>query len=597
MTADDFATRIAAAYATQGAAVDIGRAVHDGTTFPAATVQVPTAMCNRHGLIAGATGTGKTVTLQLLTEQLSAQGVAVFTADIKGDLTGLVKPATPGEKVTARIAELGLAYTPTGAPVQFWSLGGQGPGIPVRATIGSFGPQLLAKVLGANETQRSSLALVFHYADTQGLPLLDLADLTDLLAYLTSDEGKAELKGIGGLSSQTAGVLLRKLVELAEQDAEALFGEPEVSIDHLIRLAPDGRGMVNCLELAAVQDRPKLFSTFLMWLLAELFEHLPEVGDLDKAKLVFFFDEAHLLFDDAPKEFVEQVAQTVRLIRSKGVGVFFITQLPDDVPDQVLGQLGNRVQHGLRAYTPRDAKALKAAVTTYPKTDDYDLEEALTQLGIGEAIVTTLTEDGAPTPVAWTKVRPPQSQIGAVDPAEVDALAKASDLWATYATEVDRQSARELLAAKMGVAAPPPNPPAGAPAAPGAPATGAPAAPGATPPPPPPPAAGSAGAPTPGDLVRNSGLDDTGFDQPPPPPPPTPENTDLGAAPAPRPKAKRNPPPTEHPHATTTSSGGGGGRKKSDDGNVVTDFLKSREGRSTVNNVVRGVFDLLKKRR
>jgi DNA helicase HerA-like ATPase len=587
MTAEDFAARIAAAYAAEGPTVDIGRAVHDGTTFPEAVVQVPTAMCNRHGLIAGATGTGKTVTLQLLAEQLSAQGVPVFTADIKGDLTGLVKAATPGEKVTARIAELGLAYTPAGAPVQFWSLGGQGPGVPVRATIGSFGPQLLAKVLGANETQRSSLALVFHYADTHGLPLLDLADLTDLLAYLTSDEGKAELKGIGGLSSQTAGVLLRKMVELAQQDAEALFGEPEVSIDHLIRLAPDGRGMINCLELAAVQDRPKLFSTFLMWLLAELFEHLPEVGDLDKPKLVFFFDEAHLLFTDAPKEFVEQVAQTVRLIRSKGVGVFFITQLPDDVPDQVLAQLGNRVQHGLRAYTPRDAKALKAAVTTYPKTEDYDLEEALTQLGIGEAIVTTLTDDGAPTPVAWTKVRPPQSQIGAVDPAEVDALAKAADLWATYATEVDRQSAREILAAKMGVTLPAP--------------AGAPVPAGTTPPPPPPPppAAPPAGAPTPGDLVRDSGLDAEGFDPPPPPPPPpTPANTAPAPAPAPKAKPRRNPPPTEHPHATTSSSGGGGGgRKKADDGNVVTDFLKSREGRSTVNNVVRGVFDLLKKRR
>jgi len=511
---DDFGTRIATAYASQGSTVEIGRAVLEGTTHPEAVIAVPTAMCNRHGLIAGATGTGKTVTLQLLAEQLSAQGVPVFTADIKGDLTGLVKPAVPGEKITARIDELELAYTPTGAPVQFWALGGQGPGVPIRSTIGSFGPQLLAKVLGANETQSSSLALVFYYADQKGLPLLDLVDLVEVLTYLTSDDGRAELKTIGGLSSATAGVLLRKLIELTQQDAESFFGEPEVTIDSLIRLAPDGRGVINCLELAAVQDRPKLFSTFLMWLLAELFETLPEVGDLDKPKLVFFFDEAHLLFADASKEFVEQVAQTVRLIRSKGVGVFFVTQLPDDVPDAVLAQLGNRVQHALRAYTPRDAKALAAAVSTYPKTDDYDLEEVLTQLGIGEAIVTVLTDDGAPTPVAWTKVHPPQSQIGAVDPAEVKAMAEASDLWATYATELDRPSAREILAGKMGVA-----------------------------------------------------HDDFDITVP-------------DAKPEPKPKAspKRKAP------------------KKQDDGNVVTDFLKSREGRATINNVVRGVFGMMKKR-
>jgi DNA helicase HerA-like ATPase len=544
---DEFVARLTSAYAADGSTVDIGRAVLDGTTLPEAVVQVPTAMCNRHGLIAGATGTGKTVTLQLLAEQLSAQGVPVFTADIKGDLTGLVKPATPNEKVTGRVEELGLSYAPTGAPVQFWSLGGQGPGVPVRATVGGFGPQLLSKVLGANETQSSSLALVFYYADQKGLPLLDLVDLVDLLTYLTGDEGKAELKTIGGLSSATAGVLLRKLVELTQQDAESFFGEPEVTVDALIRLAPDGRGVINCLELAAVQDRPKLFSTFLMWLLAELFEALPEVGDLDKPKLVFFFDEAHLLFADAPKEFVEQVAQTVRLIRSKGVGVFFITQLPDDVPDAVLAQLGNRVQHALRAYTPRDAKALKAAVSTYPKTDDYDLEEVLTQLGTGEAIVTVLTEDGAPTPVAWTKVRPPQSQIGAVEPAEVKAMAEASEPWATYATELDRPSAREMLAQKMGV-----EPPAAAPAG-----TASPTVRPDLPPP-----------PSPGDLVRDSGIDDDGFDVR------IPDAPEKPSSPKPRPKAKT----------------------KKDDGNPVTDFLKSREGRATVNNVVRGVFDLIKKK-
>ncbi|MCB0978741.1 MAG: DUF853 family protein, partial [Acidimicrobiales bacterium] len=290
MTAEEFSTRIAAAYATDASVVDVGRAMLDDTVYPQAAIQIPTAMCNRHGLIAGATGTGKTVTLQLLAEQLSAQGVPVFAADIKGDLSGIVEAAQPNEKITARVTEMGIDYTPAGAPVQFWALGGQGPGVPVRASIGSFGPQLLAKVLDANETQTSSLALVFYYADKQGLPLLDLADLIELLKYLTSDEGKAELKSIGGLSSQTAGVLLRKLVELDLQDAELFFGEPELSIDSLLRTDTEGRGVVSCLELAEVQDRPKLFSTFLMWLLAELYEQLPEAGDLDKPKLVFFFD-------------------------------------------------------------------------------------------------------------------------------------------------------------------------------------------------------------------------------------------------------------------------------------------------------------------
>ena len=556
----DFGPRIRAAYATDGATIDIGRAMLDGKVHPEAVVQVPTAMCNRHGLIAGATGTGKTVTLQLLAEQLSAQGVPVFTADMKGDLSGLVKAASPHPKITERVDEMELTYTATGSPVQFWALGGQGPGVSVRAAIGSFGPDLLAKVLDANETQRSSLALVFHYADKQGLALLDLVDLSDLLKYLISDEGKAELKTIGGLSSQTAGVLLRKMVELEQQDAELFFGEPELSIDHLMRLDDQGRGVINCLELAQVQDRPRLFSTFLMWLLASLFENLPEVGDLDKPKLVFFFDEAHLLFKDASKDFVDQVAQTVRLIRSKGVGVFFVTQLPDDVPDVVLSQLGNRVQHGLRAYTPRDAKALKAAVTTYPKTDDYDLEEALTQLGTGEAIVTTLTARGAPTPVAWTKVRPPQSQIGAVDPAEVQALAEASEMWATYAEEIDRESAREMLAARMGLES------AGASTAGGGAHSTAP--PAVRPDLPPPPAgAYPSNAPSPDDLLRDSGI----------------EGDPAENAPAPVERSTKAKP-------SKTSN-------KKDDGNPVSDFLKSREGRATVNNVVRGVFSLLKGRK
>ena len=295
--------------------------------------------------------------------------------------------ATPGEsndKVTSRSADVGLPWAATAYPVEFYALGGQGTGIPVRASVSTFGPTLLSKVLGLNETQESSLGLVFHYADTKGLWLDTVADLRAVVQFLTSDEGKADLKDLGGLSSATAGVILRELVNFSAQGADLFFGLPEFDTNDLLRVAPDGRGVASMLELPGVQDRPQLFSTFLMWLLADLFHDLPEVGDLDKPKLVFFFDEAHLLFNGASKEFLDSIQQTVRLIRSKGVGVFFVTQSPKDVPADVLAQLGNRVQHALRAFTPDDAKALKAAVRTYPNTA-YDLEELLTQLGTGEA--------------------------------------------------------------------------------------------------------------------------------------------------------------------------------------------------------------------
>ena len=455
----DFAATIADAYKTSGAAIDLGRGVHDGTVAKDAVVQIPLSMMNRHGLVAGATGTGKTKTLQVMTEQLSAAGVSVFVADVKGDVSGLAAPGATDGPAPKRAGELGVDYTPTSFPVEFLSLGGIGPGVPVRATVSDFGPQLLGKVLDANETQEQSLGLVFRYADDKGLPLLDLSDLRALLTFLDSDEGKAELTGIGGVSSQTVGVLLRSLVTLEDGGGNEFFGEPQLDISDLLRSAPDGRGVVSCLELAAVQDKPKLFSTALMWLLAELFEQLPEVGDLDKPKLVFFFDEAHLLFDGASKAFLDSVAQTVRLIRSKGVGVFFVTQTPKDVPSDVLAQLGNRVQHALRAFTPDDAKALKATVSTFPKSEFYDLGELLTQLGIGEAAVTILSESGVPTPVVHTKLRPPASRMAPAD--DVDGAAKASPLFAKYGQRVDAQSAREMLAARLQQAsAPAPSAPA-----------------------------------------------------------------------------------------------------------------------------------------
>ena len=319
--------------------------------------------------------------------------------------------------------------------------------MPLRATVSSFGPILLSKVLGLNETQESSLGLVFHYADTEGLALLDLADLRALLTHLTSDEGKVELKEIGGLSSATVGVILRSLVTLQTQGADEFFGEPEFDTRDLIRTA-DGKGVISLLELPNLQDRPQVFSTFLMWLLADLFHDLPEIGDVDVPKLVFFFDEAHLLFNGASKAFLDAIAQTVRLIRSKGVGIFFVTQSPTDVPDAVLAQLGSRVQHQLRAHTPKDAKALKATVETYPNSQ-YDLADTLQALGIGEAIVTVLNPDGAPTPVAWTRMRAPQASM---EPMPADWLTKgvaASAMTAKYGQDINRESAYEMLTQRL----------------------------------------------------------------------------------------------------------------------------------------------------
>jgi DNA helicase HerA-like ATPase len=454
MSASDFAKTVSEGYAASGPTLDLGRGVLDGAVVPEAAVRLPLGMLNRHGLVAGATGTGKTKTLQGMAEQLSAAGVPVFVADVKGDLSGLSAPGDADGPGAERASELGMEWAAGGFPTEFLSLGGIGPGVPVRVTVSDFGPQLLAKVLGANETQEQSLGLVFHFADEKGLPLLDLSDLRALLTHLASKEGKAELEGIGGLSAQTVGVLLRSLVSLEDGGGNELFGEPQLAVADLLRTAEDGRGVISCLELPAVQDKPALFSTALMWLLAELFEELPEVGDLEKPKLVFFFDEAHLLFRDATKAFLDSVTSTVRLIRSKGVGVFFVTQTSDDVPREILGQLGTRVQHALRAFTPEDAKALKATVTTFPTSEFYDLEKLLTSMGIGEAAVTSLSERGVPTPVVQTRLAAPRSRMAPAD--DVEAAAKASPLWGKYAERVDAQSARELLAARVAEPAPVP---------------------------------------------------------------------------------------------------------------------------------------------
>ncbi len=435
------------AYASTGDAITLGSVLADGECDPEPIVRVPLAMLNRHGLIAGATGTGKTRTLQLVAEQLSRAGVPVFLSDVKGDLSGVGASGAPNDRINQRAKDTGFAWSPTAFPVEFLSLTGK-KGAQMRATVSAFGPLLLSKVLGLNDTQTSVLTLVFKYCDDKGLLLLDFSDLRAVLQYLAG-EGSSELKNYGGMSKQTVGVLLREMVELEQQGAEAFFGEPEFNIDDLTQTERDGRGLVSILELSDVQDKPALFSTFMLWLLASLYNHLPEVGDVDKPKLVFFFDEAHLLFDGASKALLDEVEKVVRLIRSKGVGIFFITQSPKDIPGDVLGQLGNRVQHALRAFTADDDKALKAAARTFPKTPFYDIEETLTTLGIGDAFVTVLAPNGAPTPPFATRLIPPAARMGPLTDSEMAQRLSSSAQVKEYATPIDRESARELLAKRV----------------------------------------------------------------------------------------------------------------------------------------------------
>ena len=441
---------VRASFPTSGDQVVLGAVVEGTESHPEPLIRIAAGMLNRHGLIAGATGTGKTKTVQLMAEQLAERGVPVFLADVKGDLTGLAAAGEASERVQERVKQTGATWQPTGFQVEFLSLSGK-LGAPVRATISSFGPLLLSKVLGLNETQSSVLTLVFEYCDDRGLLLLDLSDLRAVLQYLTSD-GVADLKEYGSISKQSVSVILRKLVELESQGAEHFFGEPEFDPDDLFVIDAQGRGQITMLELRDVQDKPALFSTFLLWLLARLYNDLPEVGDLAKPKLVFFFDEAHLLFDGASKALHAQIEQVVRLIRSKGVGVVFISQSPKDIPADVLGQLGNRVQHALRAFTPDDEKNLRAAARTFPKSDFYDIQSTLTSLGIGEALITVLTERGTPTPTFATRLIPPRSRMGALTDAEFQSKAGASRLRSKYQDAVDRESARERLAARAATA-------------------------------------------------------------------------------------------------------------------------------------------------
>ena len=409
------------------------------------------ARSNRHGLIAGATGTGKTVTLQGLAESFSANGVPVFVADVKGDLAGISMPGSPSfkhaDKLEGRAVELGMEdYAYSDNPAIFWDLYGE-QGHPIRTTVSEMGPLLLARLMDLNDTQEGVLNIVFRYADEQGLLLLDLEDLQSMLAH-TAENAKELSAQYGNVSRASVGAIQRQLLSLDSQGGGQFFGEPALEIDDFLATDEQGRGYINVLAADKLMRSPKLYATFLLWLLAELFESLPEVGDPEKPKLVFFFDEAHLLFDDAPKALEDKIEQVVRLIRSKGVGVFFVTQNPIDIPEEVAGQLGNRVQHALRAFTPRDQKAIRAAAETFRINPDLDVEQAITELRVGEALVSTLMEDGAPSVVQRTLIKPPRSRLGVVTKKERLIISSVSPHEGKYDELVDRESAEEVLARK-----------------------------------------------------------------------------------------------------------------------------------------------------
>ena len=442
-----FAAQIQGAYSWDVPAVTIGTLIDTGARVPGVTAKMPLPMFNRHLLVAGATGTGKTRTLQLLAEGLSANGSSVLLCDVKGDLTGLAEAGVSSEKLLSRTAANGQDWASSQFPIELLSLGGadsQFPGVPVRAQISDFGPILLARALSLNTTQEQALQLIFAWADAQALELVDLPDLRAVISFLTSDEGKDELATIGGVSKATAGVILRALTALESQGGGQFFGAPGFDTADLMRMDSTGRGIISLLGVGDISSRPALVSAVIMFLLANLFSTLPEVGDVERPKLVFFFDEAHLLFADATKEFERQVVQTVRLIRSKGVGVVFVTQTPKDIPSDVLAQLGSRIQHGLRASTPDDFKKLKATVQTFPKTS-LELDEVLTTLGTGEAVVTVLDPKGNPTPVTPVGIWAPASVMG---PASADTIARinqSSVIMGRYRDAVNPDSAEEKL--------------------------------------------------------------------------------------------------------------------------------------------------------
>ena len=439
-------------YSFKGESFRIGTAVINGEVVPGADVLVPLRTMNRHGLIAGATGTGKTKTLQVISEGLSNASIPVLMMDIKGDLSGIAAAGTENDKIKDRVSKIGGTYKPAAYPVELLSLSNE-RGVRLRATVTEFGPILLSKILGLNGTQEGVVAMIFKYCDDHKMPLLDLKDFIKVLQYI-SNEGKSEIeKAYGKISTSSTGTILRKVIELQQQGADVFFGEPSFEIDDLLRISDDGRGMISVLRVTDMQSKPKLFSTFMLSLLAELYATLPEEGDLDKPKLIMIIDEAHLVFQEATDALLQQIETVIKLIRSKGVGIFFCTQNPQDIPAAVLSQLGLKVQHALRAFTAADRKTIKQAAENYPETSYYDVDELLTQLGIGEAFVTMLNEKGIPTPLVHTMLVPPQSRMDILSDEELNSLVSKSRLVKKYQDVDDTQSAYEILNAKIEEAA------------------------------------------------------------------------------------------------------------------------------------------------
>jgi uncharacterized protein len=445
---EKFIDEVHQGYTFKGDSIILGGAMLDKEPITNSLIRIPLRTLNRHGLIAGATGSGKTKTLQILAEQLSAKGVPSLLMDVKGDLSGVAVPAVSNPKIEERHAHIGTPFSASGSPVEFLSLSDE-KGARLRATVTEFGPVLFSKILGLNDTQAGVVAVLFKYCDDNDLPLLDLRDFRKVMQYATG-QGKAEIEEIyGQISSATVGTIMRKIVELEQQGAEVFFGERSFEVDDLCRLDENGRGIISIIRLTDIQDRPKLFSTFMLQMLAEIYSTFPEEGDLEQPKLVMFIDEAHLVFSEASSALLNQIEAIVKLIRSKGVGIFFVTQNPADVPENVLGQLGLKIQHSLRAFTAKDRKAINLAAQNYPLTEYYDVSQLLTELGIGEAFVTALNEKGIPTPLVHCLLRAPQSRMDVLTDQEIDVIIGKSFLIRKYNQEIDRESAHEILTRKM----------------------------------------------------------------------------------------------------------------------------------------------------
>jgi len=445
---EEFFNHIVNGNTCKGDFITLGSAILNGQTLQNAYVNVPLKTMNRHGLIAGATGTGKTKTLQVLAENLSEKGVPVLLMDIKGDLSGIAQPSPGHPKIDERMEKIGLTFEPKSFPVEIMSLSEQ-DGVRLRATISEFGPVLISRILDLTETQAGIVAVIFKYCDDNKLPLLDLKDFKKILQYAT-DEGKEEFKeAYGRISSASTGAILRKIIEIEQQGGDLFFGEKSFDVEDLVRTTRDGRGYINIIRLTDIQDKPKLFSTFMLSLLAEIYETFPEKGDADKPELIMFIDEAHLIFDQASKALLNQIESIIKLIRSKGIGIYFVTQNPTDVPEGVLSQLGLKIQHALRAFTAKDRKAIKLTAQNYPDTDYYDTAEVLTALGTGEALVSALNEKGRPTPLAATMMRAPMSRMDILTDTELKNLLDDSKLVLKYNENIDRESAYEMLNKKI----------------------------------------------------------------------------------------------------------------------------------------------------